>query len=309
MTKETKIGLLVGMGVIILIGILVSDHLSDAQRQQGADLTRTAMNHEPTPIPADLVVRPPSAEPPPPLRRTEPVPLPHELTGNGAAVAPNFNDNRPVETRLDVYDLTRSSRQPADTIGPGAGADGSFVSELTTDDRRPAQPETTVDRRSATEAAQPDSGRAAPAAGDFIVHFVEEKQTLSDIARKYYGDSNEWKTIFEANRSAIPRADLVRPGVRLMIPKRSSAAAPAPAAKPSAAPAAPPAPKPDTPVKPAKPQYATYVVKPGDALSKIADRFYDKKGAWRDLYALNKDVIKDPDNLTVGTEIRVPGKQ
>src|SRR5687768_7870420 len=40
MTRETKIGLFVGMGVIILVGILISDHLSVAQRQQQPEFGR-----------------------------------------------------------------------------------------------------------------------------------------------------------------------------------------------------------------------------------------------------------------------------
>ena len=40
MNRETKVGLLVGLGIILLVGIIVSDHLSVAQRQQAADLTQ-----------------------------------------------------------------------------------------------------------------------------------------------------------------------------------------------------------------------------------------------------------------------------
>jgi len=39
MTRETKVGLLVGMGVILLIGIIVSDQLSHIQRQDASALT------------------------------------------------------------------------------------------------------------------------------------------------------------------------------------------------------------------------------------------------------------------------------
>lgn len=39
MTRETKVGLLVGMGIILLIGIVVSDHLSKVQQQPPANFT------------------------------------------------------------------------------------------------------------------------------------------------------------------------------------------------------------------------------------------------------------------------------
>ena len=50
MTKETKIGLLVGMGFIILIGILVSDHLSEVRDQYPPEMRGMSANdlaHDP----------------------------------------------------------------------------------------------------------------------------------------------------------------------------------------------------------------------------------------------------------------------
>src|SRR5689334_10010748 len=39
MARDTKVGLLVGMGVILLIGIILSDHLSVASHQKAVDMT------------------------------------------------------------------------------------------------------------------------------------------------------------------------------------------------------------------------------------------------------------------------------
>ena len=44
MTRETKIGLLVGLAFIIVIGILLSDHLTSATEPQGAQLAQVAGN-------------------------------------------------------------------------------------------------------------------------------------------------------------------------------------------------------------------------------------------------------------------------
>ena len=41
MTKETKMGLLVGLGIILAIGIVVSDHMSVANRQTPPIMTST----------------------------------------------------------------------------------------------------------------------------------------------------------------------------------------------------------------------------------------------------------------------------
>jgi nucleoid-associated protein YgaU len=48
-----------------------------------------------------------------------------------------------------------------------------------------------------------------------------------------------------------------------------------------------------------------YTVKAGDSLSEIAKRFLGKKGQWKKLYDMNRDVIEDPDNVKVGTVLRV----
>src|SRR5436190_6995696 len=44
MTRETKIGLLVGLAFIIVIGILLSDHLTQTNEPQQAQLAQVAGN-------------------------------------------------------------------------------------------------------------------------------------------------------------------------------------------------------------------------------------------------------------------------
>ena len=42
--------------------------------------------------------------------------------------------------------------------------------------------------------------------------------SLSKIAKKFYGDANKWKRIFEANRDTVKNPDLIHPGQVLKIP-------------------------------------------------------------------------------------------
>ena len=49
-------------------------------------------------------------------------------------------------------------------------------------------------------------------------HIIEKNQTLSDVARKYYGTPSEWPKIYNANRSAITDPHSVRPGTKIIIP-------------------------------------------------------------------------------------------
>ena len=50
-------------------------------------------------------------------------------------------------------------------------------------------------------------------------YVVEKGDSLSKIAKKFYGDMNAWKRIFEANRDRIHNPDLIQPGWKLRIPE------------------------------------------------------------------------------------------
>lgn len=54
------------------------------------------------------------------------------------------------------------------------------------------------------------------------------------------------------------------------------------------------------------PAESTYQVKPGDSLWRIAKHTQGKGSAWRDLFALNKDKIRDPDIIRVGQHLALP---
>ncbi len=50
-------------------------------------------------------------------------------------------------------------------------------------------------------------------------HDVAKGDTLSAIAKKYYGDANKYQAIFEANRPMLSHPDKIYPGQKLRIPK------------------------------------------------------------------------------------------
>ena len=50
----------------------------------------------------------------------------------------------------------------------------------------------------------------------------------------------------------------------------------------------------------------TYVVSPGDSLSKIAKRLYGKMDDWRKIYDANRDIITNPDLIYPGQTLRLP---
>jgi nucleoid-associated protein YgaU len=56
----------------------------------------------------------------------------------------------------------------------------------------------------------------APSAGK--TYTVKSGDSLSKIAKQFYGDAGKWKKIHAANADKIPNPDLIHPGLQLTIP-------------------------------------------------------------------------------------------
>lgn len=199
----------------------------------------------------------------------------------------------------------------------------------------PTEPPTTPAPRSTTP--------AKPAARNYV---VAAGDTLSTIALREYGDKKFWTKIRAANPTidadklsvgtqiSLPSKEEVTgapatptsaartngnappttpeieepPSVRIEREKERAAArtktADSPTTKPSPANATPPV---TAAPPPAKPSTGTYVVAKGDTLMRIARTVLKDEKRWREIYNLNKDRIKDPNNLIEGTALKLPG--
>ncbi len=73
---------------------------------------------------------------------------------------------------------------------------------------------------------------------------------------------------------------------------------------PTPAAATPPAATPAKTETPSGPR--THTVVSGDSLSRISKQYYGTSARWNDILLANKDVIRNPDALTLGTQIRIP---
>jgi nucleoid-associated protein YgaU len=49
-------------------------------------------------------------------------------------------------------------------------------------------------------------------------YVVKSGDTLSKIAKEFYGDANRWREILKANKDQIENPNLIRPGWELVIP-------------------------------------------------------------------------------------------
>ncbi|MBI2365249.1 MAG: LysM peptidoglycan-binding domain-containing protein [Deltaproteobacteria bacterium] len=75
------------------------------------------------------------------------------------------------------------------------------------------------------------------------------------------------------------------------------------AKQPPAATEKPAVPKVASTVKPAAEEY---IIKQGDTLSKLAERFYNSMNKWPKIYEANRDSVKNPNYIFVGQKIVIP---
>ena len=179
---------------------------------------------------------------------------------------------------------TSSSQSPSAT-SPSSAPTGSVVPNVKfvpSTSSTPATPTTTATKTSVA------STSAA------IVHVVVEGDTLTSIAKQYWGTSQGWENIVKANPGLTPTN--LKIGAKLNIPAKDS-----PIVKTVATPTAS-----GTTVAGGGQDYE---VVSGDTLSQISNKVYGDSKHWNLIYEANKKSIgEDPAALVVGTKLTIPAK-
>lgn len=76
-----------------------------------------------------------------------------------------------------------------------------------------------VKKAEAAKAVAPLVESAPAPAPQVKKHVVQKGESLSLIAKQYYGDIHKWKQLYEANKTVIgDNPDLIKPGQELVIP-------------------------------------------------------------------------------------------
>lgn len=306
MTRETKVGLVVGLAIILLIGIVVSDHLTVVRDQDLPTLTHLGAIRPPALRDTPSSVRPfeqderhipkpgtasetPILNQPQPAPRLDPIPTPQELIGQDRSTP----RQRPANANELLASDTGDANSPPNT--PQRQKESPQSQDQPVSDQTPKL--VSVTERSKR-----------------IVHYVKANENLWGIAEHYYGDGAYWRSIVEANPKAVEPNGWVREGVRLLLPnltgkigiktvstKRASGGR---ASVPNIGPQS----LLKTTIKNSSKRTVFTQIKAisGDTLSQIATRSLGSTSYWPQLLAANRDQLGRPEDLREGMTIRIP---
>lgn len=345
MTRETKIGLLVGLSFIIVVGILLSDHIADSNRPPQALLSDVGNNvRDSVAIPQPSAAQPFSANTPAASSNvtvagpTAPVPTQEELK---QPVAPTPANTNPAPAQADNVVVNVGPGQNAQplTLPTPANANatpGGTTMPLIADDQANSTANS-ADNSSAgvtpiaIHDAAPANATAEDSAKVLKQYTVARGDTLGKLAHRFYGTSSHAAVaaILAANPQLKGNAARLAVGKTYVIPvfegkSASSAKTSIADSKTNAgvlksdvamvdtnSMAVKPTTRPSSSALASKTKTrsaaGTYTVKSGDTLSKIAARELGSRRDWKEIEELNPGALHHG-QLKVGTVLKLPAK-
>jgi nucleoid-associated protein YgaU len=227
--------------------------------------------------------------------------------------APLDDARRTIAERIGASDGAAAAGEPtlASELQPSRadnprGAAGSEVDRAAPRDLGRASP-TSPNPNGARFPTLRDRSELRPTSlSDLMAYTAKPGDTWQALALRFYGDAQYESVLRAANEGlAVPPA-----GQDLLVPMYDAAAiasARAPLAAVLDAAAAPGAA--GTRAAPGAPDGSgarLHEVKPGETLSSIAKAELGSAARWKEIAALNSDVLADPDQIKVGMRLRLP---
>lgn len=330
-TRDAKIGLLVGLAFILIVGILLSEHITSATTPQQAELAMAGTKVR------EAVATPTAPEPKLASLKIDPNPQPAQ-----SLVTRDQLDSRtlPPTARIELGTPERGQikviridspdpvanavpvRPEADTSAPPtqndivAGADQSqnAVPLALNDVARQhglelmAVDETAGRTSLISGSPAPENPAAKPITNGAKVkeYIAQPGDSLSRIASRQMGAATpaNQAAIIALNPSLQKDPSRILAGAKYLIPADAWAAA---MGNPYEESARAEAKKTDT--KPAEVKTTIYEVKPGDSLWKIAEREVGSANAIAQIKQLNAELLGDSDLVKVGTKLKLPAKK
>ena len=336
MTREQKLALIIGFALVLVVGVLVSDHLSAAREASGATgetgLARALSEPEERAglgrrVETMVVYRDPSREAVSGVRLSEaeldlnPEPEPEPVrTAHATAERPvRFFEDEP-ESPAGGWDGGAAASSVAERAGrawDGLARGAERVGELLTE----AQGSPAVAQFEVLEMGRPvetprsgreaGAGRSGAADADAVLHHVTRGENLWKIAERYYGDGRLHAALARQNDGRVMADGGVRLGSSLLIPaalesdygvvNRRVGARVSRGGRESVGSSSSAARR-DVGGTPRV--ATTYTVRRGDTLSEISQSMLGTSKRYREIMRLND--LDDATDLWVGMELRLP---
>lgn len=329
MTRETKIGLLVGLAFIIVIGILLSDHMTSANELPGAPLSSVAPN----------------------VRQGVDAPDSHQGTMTVVAPAKQVIPQNPIQTQREVQQQPAGEQIVIAPMGDPARALQKQQEQEPPVQQQPTEPTVATDNTGGNADVDPTVGisqgkvnpdlqKLAQSRGQELVQVAPNGQrpapppvvlsnqtgareykaeagdSLSRMAARLFGTNNKAnrEAIIKLNPSLQQNPDKIVVGQKYLVPATADASAPKKTEAPVSPQPKPAAPAPVAQQKPVQPVNATpsggnwYTVKENDKLWKIAAEQLGSGNRWKEIQDLNPDVLQGSANVRPGMRLRLPAK-
>ncbi|MCH7961997.1 MAG: LysM peptidoglycan-binding domain-containing protein [Planctomycetes bacterium] len=300
MTREQKLALIVGFSLTLLVGILLTDHLSQGRvaRVDGVAEREGTLRTLAGAVPQSAYAIS-SADNPAPAQ-VEPAPATHDAPAPPATTQRVAFTQDPLTRILDA-DLeaiqqpsaSTAQAEPQQTAVPSIlEVAASHGVELVPVQQHTTQP-TIIDPLAPTP--------------DPAWYTVQPNDNLYKLCERFYGTGTVWPKLAAHNTSRVKQNGWIRAGVRLQIPHPSVVLGPgATFASPLFEPDDPaPSQTAPTPTEPDR-KLRKYQIQPGDCLSLIAQNELGTIRRQGEILALNKDRLHDADDVRSGMVILLP---
>jgi len=249
MNREHKLAVVLGFGLLLFVGILVSDHLSAGQRRNAADLAANTQIREVRPA-APISIQT--------LRVSQPVPANQMASGDLGSGAGQSGDalalpvgllpNAPTQAAVvgvpaelyilkdgetlykicqakygngnlwkELADFNKATVSNPTKLRPGMTIRLPSINvlrgELQAVVAVPVQMDASVDQGAPAQALPPFNSR--------VEYVIQKGDTLGAIASRQLGSAKKWESIYEANRDRMKSPSDLKIGKSLRIPSAS----------------------------------------------------------------------------------------
>lgn len=317
MTREHKLALIIGFTLILIVGVLISDHLSG---QRELKLASVAVDDERTTLGLGDAINPlvkwaeENARDIVPAVQTAPAnspSTPPTYASEGPATTPT--ESAPVESEPLVIGNGILSADTSDNLDRAIREAGGNLR---------GEPDGT---RTLTLKAEPQPARTEPDSNasrfanvdpkDVTIYRIREKDSLYSVAKATYGDPSLWRALADFNEGRVGKDGSVRVNATIKLPPKHvlTGASPETAGKPPAPIGkteivSKPVAEPKTAAKTTTGKGTTHKVVKGDSLAKLAQKYLGSKERAQEIVAANRDKINDPNQIQIDMVLRIPPK-